>query len=104
MNIPRKLFLPEEALKHSCFQVITFQACAIPCIYQFKTSHEAAEFIVDLPRGVIKPPLIQYATPLNVPIPEMDMPPRPQDLEPLPVTMPEDPVDAQKLKGYLDGE
>ena len=103
MNIPRRLFLPEEALKHSCFQVITFQACGMPCIYQFKTSHEAAEFVVDLPHGDHKP-LIQYAAPLDVPIPEMDMPPRPQDLEPLPVTIPEDPVDAQKLKGYLDGE
>jgi len=75
----------------------------MPCIYQFKTSQEAAEFVVLHNTGDYKP-IIQYIAPLDVPIPEMDMPPRPQDLEPLPMAIPEDPADAQKLKAYLDGE
>ena len=103
MNIPRRLFLPEETLPHSCYQVITFQAHGMPCIYQFKTSQEAAEFVVLHNTGDYKP-IIQYIAPLDVPIPEMDMPPRLQDLNPLTVAMPDSPEDAQKLKAYLDGE
>ena len=83
MNIPRKLFIPEETLSHSCYQVITFEARGMPSVYQFATSEEAAEFIVIHTNSDYKP-VIQYINPLDVPIPEMDMPPRTQDLEPMP--------------------
>ncbi len=83
MNIPRKLFTPEESLSHSCYQVITFEARGMPSVYQFATSQEAAEFVI-LHASHDYKPVIQYIAPLDVPIPEMDMPPRPQDLEPMP--------------------
>ena len=83
MNIPRKLFTPADALTHGCYQVVTFEARGLPSVYQFKTSREAAEFVVLNNNGDYTP-VIQYIEPLDVPIPEMDMPPRPQDLEPMP--------------------
>ena len=77
------MFTPADALTHGCYQIVTFEARGLPSVYQFKTSREAAEFVVLNNNGDYTP-VIQYIEPLDVPIPEMDMPPRPQDLEPMP--------------------
>jgi len=100
----------EDAQTTSCYQILNFTSTGI-IIYQTTCSKELETLLEVWTRffELTNSPnqlLVQYVEPfpINLPIPAMDMPPRPQDLDPLTVAMPDSPEDAQKLKAYLDGD
>ena len=93
----------DPSAKPPCYQIIIQVYNQPVSIFTFKTHLEVNSFLEEnnFPG---QPPIIQYVEHLSYPVPQMDMPPRPQDMEPLPLAMPNSPKDAQKLKAYLDGE
>ena len=89
-----------------CYQVIIQVYNQPVSIFTFKTHLEVNSFLEENNFSSFSGPnpIVQYVEHLSYPVPQMEMPPRPQDMEPLPLAMPDSPSDAQKLQGYLDGE
>ena len=94
----------QEFDKAPCYQVIVKEYHMPLSIFQFKDHTEVNSFIDRQRKAFARDPIIQYVEHLPYPAPQMEMPPRPQDLEPLAIVMPDSPEDAQKLKAYLDGD
>ena len=95
--------MTEEPPKPPCYQIIIQVYNQPVSVFTFKTHLEANSF---LEQNILpgQNPIIQYVEHLDYPIPQMEMPPRPQDMEPFPVVLPASNEDAQKLKAYLDGD
>ena len=99
---------PNDAQTTSCYQILYFSPAGIS-IYQAQNKEQVDKLIEVWNRfheltNSDNNYLIQYVEPVSTDSADRDMPPRPQDLKPLPIVMPDSPEDAQKLKAYLDGD